>query len=209
MSEGIALKSVDFRENKRIVTIFTADHGLITVFMASIKTPQRLNLSSPLTRADWQLKPGRNDLWKFLDASILDLHMPIRQDLNRLQTARYLLSQILETQMPHKPAPALYALLRAFLNRLKTTPNPSALRLAFHLKLLLHEGLLSLDPSCATCHANPANHFQTGLFYCPSCKPPRSAGLTSDQHEILHNLAITRSFQDLEQIDCKELKDLL
>ncbi|MCP5492573.1 MAG: DNA repair protein RecO [Chlamydiales bacterium] len=209
MSEGIVLKSVDFRENKRIVTIFTAEHGLITAFIPSIKTPQRLNLSSPLTRAEWQLKPGKGDLWKFLDASILELHLPIRQDLERLQVARYLLSQMLETQMPHKPTPALYALLRSFLNRLKTTSNPLALRIAFHLKLLLHEGLFSLDPHCATCQITPGNHFHDGLLYCGSCKPPRSPKLTSEQHETLHTLATTRSFSGIEAIDCQCIRNVM
>lgn len=198
--EGIVLKAIDFRERQRIVTIFTPDEGLITVFISRIspKNPERINLSTPLTRADWQVKVRKNDLWSLQDASILDLHLPLRQNFDRLQAARLMIERVLKTQLPHKPAPKLYALFKTFLKSLTTTENPALLELTFALKLMRHEGLLSLSANCSSCEKNLSFHFAFGENFCTSCAPPNATALTPDQWKQMMKLLSMRSFKNLE-----------
>ncbi|MCP5509177.1 MAG: DNA repair protein RecO [Chlamydiales bacterium] len=201
-TEGITLKSIEFREHQRIITVMTKDHGIISLIASRLgsKNYRLLNLTSPLTCGEFVFKPGKTDLWRFIDGSILDLHAPIRQELGKLQAAQSMLKRMHTTQLPQKPAPALYQLLKSFLSRLKTTTVPETLLTAFTLKFLRHEGLLSIKTTCGHCAAPDSFRFHEGDNYCAACAPFGSIALTPDEWQQMIHLLASRSFEALESL---------
>ncbi len=140
--EGIVLKAFPYRERERIVTLFTKEMGVLTLIVKGLskKNTALINLTSPLTAGNYAFRKGNSDLYRFLDGSILQLHLHLRQDYHQLQTAIELLKVIQTTQFPEKSAPDLYALLRSYLMAISTCANLKALLMSYHLKVLKHEG---------------------------------------------------------------------
>ncbi|MCB1073889.1 MAG: DNA repair protein RecO, partial [Chlamydiia bacterium] len=67
--EGIVLKAIPFKESDRILSIFTPDRGIISLFVKRISKsrPAMVNLTTPLCRAEFVFRKGRSDLYRFID----------------------------------------------------------------------------------------------------------------------------------------------
>lgn len=207
-SEGIVLKAIEFRERMRIITVMTQKFGIISLIIKGLggKNHRLMNLSTPLTRAEFIFKQRKNELWRFLDGTILDLHRPLRVELSRLETAQHMLHRILQTQLPHKPSPHLYALLKSFLHNLKTTTDPELLQIAFTLKFLSHEGQLSTSNTCAHCAETPAHLYSKGAPFCQSCSPPLAIKFSPTDKQHLSDILSCRSFTLLESLNINKQK---
>jgi|GEM_PF-2464476 len=143
--EGIVLKSYPFKEEQRIIHLFTPDQGVIHLITRnlSLKKPQHVNLATPLCRGHYVYRKNRSALCTFVDGSILNLHLPLRSSLRLLKLSGLMLQTIHTTQLPEKPHPQLYHLLRAYLEKLPLSPE--SLWLSFQFKLLKYEGQFFFD----------------------------------------------------------------
>ena len=143
--EGIVIKSYAFKETERIIHLFTPDQGIIHLIVKHLspKKPQRVNLTTPLCQGQYIYRKGKSDLYSFIDGSILNLHLPLRQSLSELTLGGKMLQAIHDTQLPEKPAPKLYQLLSAYLKKLPLAP--ASIWTSFQLKLLKHEGHISFE----------------------------------------------------------------
>lgn len=173
--EGIVLKTFDYKENERIITIFTQTEGVITLIVKHIKN--KIAITTPFCQAEFLFTKGKSDLFKFQDGTILDDHHYLRQDLSHLQAAAEMVKIILKSQLPGKPAPKLYALLLAYLRRLPYFKDATPLLTSFYLKILTHEGLLSWESP----HLFPIQ-------------------FTHPDWDLLKRLALTRSFKEIEGV---------
>ena len=169
-TEGIVLRAFPYRENERILTVFTQDAGLISLIVKRISS-SLLSLTSPFCRSEFLYRKGNTDLFRFLDGTPIDYHFFLRDKLSYLDTASALAQAILSSQLPLKPAPALYALLLSYLKHLPHFANPAPLVCSFYLKTLLHEGHFSLE------HA------------------PFSQG----EQQLVHGLILCKQFQELQK----------
>lgn len=144
-TEGIPLRSLEYKESQRIVTLFTEEAGLLTLIIKGLskKKPHLMHLTTPFCIATYHYLHGKTDLHRFHDATLKDDLAPLRTSLARLRSAGVMAHTLLRTQLPEKTTPALYHLFRAYLLALRTFPEPSILTASFLLKFLLHEGLLS------------------------------------------------------------------
>jgi len=165
------LKSIPCNEFGRITHIFTLDRGIVTFFVKHVSKnrPSIINLTSPLCRAEFVLQTRRSTLRHFVDGMILDLHLSLRQSYEQLNCAGKMLNLILTSQMPEKPAPTLYLLLVTYLRHLPAFFDLASLWASFQLKLLKHEGLLSVEDICSTCSKTRASYLVGGESRCPRC----------------------------------------
>jgi DNA repair protein RecO (recombination protein O) len=175
--EGIVLKSFDYKENERIITVFTSQEGLITLIVKNIKNQNKMALTTPFCLAEFLFIKGKSDLFKLQDGSILNDHHFLRRTLVHLQAAAEMVKIILKSQLPGKPAPKLYDLLLAYLNQLPNFEDPAPLIGSFSLKLLTHEGLFSWES------------IDVSPFH-----------VTDLEWECLKKLALTRSFKEIQNI---------
>jgi DNA repair protein RecO (recombination protein O) len=144
-TEGIVVRSQDYKERHRIITLFTP-LGLISLIVRNIsrKNTRLLSLTTPFCHAEYLYRRSNSELLAFRDGTVLDDHLGLRQSLKSLQIAGSLANAILTSQMADKPAPALFSLYRSYHNQVPHFSNPEVLLASFQLKLLKHEGLLNI-----------------------------------------------------------------
>lgn len=193
--EGIVLRTTPFKENHRIITLFTPTAGLISFMAKRVKTPEKLVLLSPFSQIEAIYRKKLSDLYYFKDGSLIADNLFLREKWDYLDIAGKMAQIVLHSQLPGKPAPLLYALFIACLKQLPYFEEPAGLLLLFYLKLLSHEGILSLEERAAF-----------------------PISVSSSQWDVMMELAQNRSFQSLQKrkgltpflhLLEKNLKDLL
>ncbi|MGM0439527.1 MAG: DNA repair protein RecO [Chlamydiota bacterium] len=199
-AEGINIETLNYKDYDRIITIFTRDLGIVKLFVQGANRPKskRGVLASPLTRGEFIFHRRSGELWRYQDGTILDHHLKIRQSLENIEAALGMLQAIKASQLPEKPAPQLYDLLKLFLAQVAAIANPAALLASFRLKVLKHEGLLDLQQHCATCKEKTSPIIICrGECYCSEHCPEE--GLECEEEELLALLCLQHS-RSLSQI---------
>lgn len=145
--EGLVLRNTEFRDRQKILTLFTKKTGIISLIIKGIsqKRSSLVTLASPLTCGEYLLRISRSSLYTFQDGTLIKTHSKLRENLDHIEAAALLVRALLKSQLPEKPAPNLYALTLTYLKFLPSIENPSTFSSSFLLKLLKHEGILSLD----------------------------------------------------------------
>lgn len=170
--EGIILHTLDFRDYDKIVSAFTAEYGLLKFIARKANAAKRGLKVLPLTKTDLIYTTTQSELYKLKDLSLIAQYLPLRQNLAFLHTACELLKCVLKTQLPQKPAPDLYGLLCAYLEKIPKVSTPALIEASFRLKLLRHEGLFD----------------ENSTFFSPQEIP------------LVHDLAFSLSYEQLDQI---------
>jgi DNA repair protein RecO (recombination protein O) len=166
-TQGIVLRALDYRENQRIITLFTP-LGLISLIVKRIqrRSSHLLTLTSLFCEGEFLFKKGRSDLHAFIDGSVMDVHLPLREQLVSLQAAGGLGHALLASQFAGKVSSELYHLFRCYLKQIRTFSTPSTLIASFQLKLLAHDGLISLTPECNRCPNKASRCLAQGESLC-------------------------------------------
>jgi DNA repair protein RecO (recombination protein O) len=197
-TEGIVLRSQDYQEHHRIITLFSPQ-GLISLIVKGIsrKNARLLTLTTPFSHGEYIYRQGQSELFRFYDGTIFDDHLNLRQHLQSLQAAGALANAILASQMIGKPAPMLYALYKSFHKQICTFDNPEPLLASFYLKLLKHEGLFFLSLHCASCGENIAQTLNNGESLCSRHAGQGATSFSSSEWELLLSLESVQQFSTL------------
>ncbi len=200
--QGIVLRAFDYKDNQRIITLFTQEAGVISLIIKGLskKNYRLLALSTPLTQIEVLFTKGRSELFRFIDGTTLDENLYLREQYAFIQTAGLLAQAILHSQLPGKPSPSLYLLFRSFLKQIPTFENHSLLLCSFRLKLLRHEGLIALTSECAHCSATPTLFLLQGESVCALHRAPDALSFTEQEWETLNLLEKTQHFSTLRTI---------
>ncbi len=140
--EGIVLRSQEYREKSRIISVYTPTNGLIQMVLKKISSPRLMTLSTPFTHAEFHYQKGTSQLLRFLEGSPIDENLLLRKNFNSLQVAGQMTAALLYLLLPESPDPLLYALYKTYLKRIPTFESTKLLLASFYLKLLQHEALL-------------------------------------------------------------------
>ena len=197
--EGIILHSLEYKEQERIISIFTPHSGMISLIVKQLskKNLTLVTLTTPFCRSEFIYSKGKSDLYRFIDGTILDPHLSIRQSLSHLVYGGKMLQAIRSTQFPGKPAPFLYQLLLSYIKKLPTYREPEPLYSSFLLKLLKHDGLLHLTEFCNRCKKNPPLCLVHGESFCSNCIPSSSTIFTSEEWDQLIIFTHSRKFDHI------------
>lgn len=200
-ADGIVLKSIDYKDRHKIITVFTGDFGILSMMVKRVKN--NVNLTSPLSRIEFSASSGRGDLYHFKEGRTIDLFPELRERFSSIKSAGRILKLLLLSQFPEKPAPQLYALLLSYLKKLPA--NPTTIFYSFLLKLLSYEGGLHLTPNCAAC-AKPLQTLSLcdGEGFCSSCAPHTSLLFMPSEWTELKALVSTRHFSTLSSLSLSE-----
>ena len=134
---GLLIQSIPYLGQKKILKIFSREHGLLSLFAKSTQL-------SPFCIAEWVYQKSQKEIHSLKDSSLIDPLLHIRQNYNLITSAGGMAQDLLRTQLPNKGAPELFDLTTLYLKHLPE--NPSVLAASFRLKVLYHEGLLSPEP---------------------------------------------------------------
>jgi len=191
-SQGVLLQSIPYLGRQKILKIFMPENGLVSLIVKSAN-PALTALTSPFCIAEWVYKKGQKEIHTLKDGSLLDNLLELRINYDTLAAAGAMAQDLLRSQLPSKRAPALFDLFCAYLKKSAHFAKPAILAASFRLKLLQHEGLLSLQKECSSC-ASFAVHLHQGESYCPYHAPFPGLTFTAEEWETLHLLAFARQF---------------
>ena len=151
---AVVLRSVDYGEADRVITLLTEARGKISAFARGARSSKRRfgGALEPFTLLDAELKerPG-SDLWTLDSVVVRRAFGEIRQDLARIACAGYACELARELVREGEAQAELYALLVEYLELLDARPaEPVGLR-AFELRALDAAGVLPRLDACVRC----------------------------------------------------------
>ncbi len=176
-TEGVVLKSFDFRETSRIVTFFTQDHGKLKgIFKGIRKDPKKFGSSvDKFTVNDIVYYHHRNsEIHLVGQCDLKAFFLPIRQDFKRTIAASYVL-ELVDAIMPlEEPNKEVYDLLMNYFASLQTVRDIGKLVHIFQIKILFLSGFRPHLDSCVVCgkkiKVKARFSLKQGGLVCPHCE---------------------------------------
>ncbi|GEM_PF-3411214 len=220
-TEGIVIKSDDFRETSLIVSLYTREFGSLKVLAKGARDPKR-NMTScfvPVTWNYFSFYPEREKgLYLLGKCETKEFFPSIKEDITKFSLSLYML-EIAETLSPEKN-PELFQFLIKVLEFLEVTPlKDEELFLSFiEYKILYFGGFRPSWERCVGCHKPSPGvrySFQWGGILCSECqeKDPDSIPFSESLGRVLQFLSRCR-IEDLPRLSLplplkKSLKGLL
>lgn len=199
-TEGIILQTRPFQDFDAILTVFSIDQGVIKFIAKGAHRPARRAgmVTTPLTRAEFVYTKGRGDLLKCSEISVNNHYLPLRQSLGVLEAACAMAQSIEHSQWPQTPSSDLFNLFNSYLDKIHEMEDPHVLSASYRLKLLRHDGLLRLAPTCAVCAERPELlYMSAGECVCSAHAFGNGLAFTSDEMAIVCLLTYCRSFLEV------------
>lgn len=153
-AEGIVLRSQEFQEKKRIISLLTSSSGLIQLVVAGLseRRSHLFALTTPFTIGEYHYWEGRSNLYRFTEGTVLDEQLFLREKLAYLETAGAMAKWLLDYLLPNAPDLVPYLLLKSFIKQIPHFEEKKLLLATFFIKMLQHEGALDLQQFPATYH---------------------------------------------------------
>ncbi|HEY9771849.1 MAG TPA: DNA repair protein RecO [Coleofasciculaceae cyanobacterium] len=136
---GIILKGSSLKENDRLVTVLTPEHGLIrAVAPGAKKYKSQLRGRTELFVINQLLLIKGRSLDKIIQADTLYTYPGLSRDLGKLATAQYLAELSIALAVAEQPQPELYEVLNEHLRRIEAltageSVYPYLAQAVFHL----------------------------------------------------------------------------
>ena len=177
-TKGLVIKEQTIGESDRLVTLLTADYGIVRAFVRGAKqVKNRLASSTSLfAYSEFSLYRGR-DAFTVDNASPIEVFFDLRFDIERLALAQYFAQLAYELGEEEQPSPEM---LSVMLNALHLLCNSSKdvrlIKSAVEFRLLSIGGYMPSILACAKCsvYETEMMYFDTmdGLIYCENCGVP-------------------------------------
>jgi DNA repair protein RecO (recombination protein O) len=175
-TEGIVLKSFDFRETSRIATVYTKDHGKVKGVLKGIrKDPRKFGSSvDKFTINDIvYYRYSRSDIHLISQCDLKQYYLPIRQDYKRTVAAQYALELIDIIMQTEEVNRAIYKLILDYLESLQEIVDIDKLVHVFQIKILKLSGFSPHLDSCVVCNKKVTGRTRFSLIegglICPKC----------------------------------------
>jgi DNA repair protein RecO (recombination protein O) len=198
-TNGITLYFAPFQERHALVTLFTQELGLVKLFIKNGQS--RTILQVPFVEGSWTLIKKTSDFYylREMNPSIY-YYSSLRHQLSKLQIANTIREILIKTQQLEHPSPLLYKVVRLYLKELGHSSYPKHILSSFYLKILKHEGYLSLIPSCNQCSKPSIEdlYIHYGKFYCKEHSPDTSLEFNKSELFTLRVLTHAKSFKEIE-----------
>nr|HPN88284.1 DNA repair protein RecO [Candidatus Omnitrophota bacterium] len=198
-TEGIVLKTFDYRETSRIARFFTKDYGKISGVLKGIRKDHK-KFGSHLDRFsvnDIVYYQYRNsDLHLISQCDLKQFFFLVRQDYARNIAANYMLELIDLLMQPEQKNTRVYHLILEYLSHLETIKDIDKLVHIFQIKILLYSGFRPHIDSCVRCgkkvHDKVRFSLRLGGLICPDCP-------TNETHFTIISKGTISSMLHIEQ----------
>jgi DNA repair protein RecO (recombination protein O) len=146
-TQGLVIRTLHYSETSLIVRWLTPDLGRIATIAKGARRPKSPFLGKLDLFVEGALsfsRSQRSDLHSLREIVVTDFHLPLRDNMDRLQLAAYAVALVEQTTESDTPLPEVFQLLHGLLVHLTIAEARPRLAFAFELKLLT---LLGLAPS--------------------------------------------------------------
>ena len=196
---GIILFVVPYGESDAIAKAFTKDLGYVSFFSKNALGRGRFLMFEPFSLGDFSFEEGASSLLKLREFICTEAHLPLRESLERIESASLMARAIEKTQGPGLSAPALFTLLTLYLRWMPKALDPMVLAASFYLKLLQHEGLFFYSGLCQECEQELIEgEMCEGGVRCMHCKIGTGWSLNKEEMHLFALLSLAREFKDLK-----------
>jgi len=175
--EAVVLRHTDWGEADRILGIYTREAGKLRALVKGARKLQSRKAGhlEPFARVQLMLARGR-DLWIVTQAETVNAYLPLREDLQRIAQASYVIELLDRFTYEEGPNRSMYSLLVDTLDRLADLREPFMAVRYYELHML---DLLGFRPelvNCVRCGGliEPQDQFYSvllGGILCPTCGP--------------------------------------
>ncbi|MCZ8518727.1 MULTISPECIES: DNA repair protein RecO [Paenibacillus] len=217
--QGIVIRSTDYGEGNKIITLFTREYGKMGVVARGVKkVKSRYGSTVQLfTFGDYSFfKSG--GLGTLNHAEIIEAFHKIREDLDKAAHASYLAELTDRMMGDQEGEPFLFDQLKASMQAIQEDKDLQIIGHLYEMKLLMHAGYQPELERCVVCgQASEAAAFSIGLggMMCERCilRDPQAFRLTPGVYKLLR-LFVQMDVRRLGQIDVKpqtkeRLKEIL
>ena len=150
--EGIVISTTDYKENSKIINIFTKDKGIIGCISKgckNLKSKLRL-LSDKLSYAKFQISYRENGLSTLLDGDIIDYFINIKSDIIKVSYLTYI-TELSSSVYKESEDNEVYNLMIENIKKIEEGFDPKVITNILELQYLEYLGInLNLD-SCVKC----------------------------------------------------------
>ena len=181
-AEAIVLKTCDFGETDRILTLLTRHYGKVSVVAKGIRrsTSRLAGHAEPLTHATYQLARGRN-LDVLTGAEAWATYRGLREDLQSIAAGWYIAELADRFSVERSPSAPLFDLVETALRHLSAGAAPALVCRWFDLHLLDRAGFRPELGECVQCRTRPEETtnawiVEAGGLVCARCAPGSTTG---------------------------------
>ncbi|MET3290097.1 UNVERIFIED_CONTAM: DNA repair protein RecO (recombination protein O) [Brevibacillus sp. OAP136] len=201
--EGIVIRTVDYGEAGKVLTLFTREHGKVGVMARGAKKPRsRLAaVSQPFTYGYFLVKTGGFGMADLTQGEIVESFAALRQDLLLTAYTAYIVELFDRLTHEGEVNPFLFQLLLLTLRYLDEGRDAEVLCRIFESKMLIVAGIKPQLHACSDCGSTQEPFVISvthGGLLCPNCQvhDPYSITVTPTTWKLL------RLFQmfDLERL---------
>lgn len=171
--EGVVLKTRDYGETNKIVTLFTKEFGKIGLMARGARKPKSrmASVTQPFVIGQYLIQRS-TQLGTMQQGEIVESLRKIREDIEKTAYAAYLaelLDKLIEERHPNS---FLFQEFVSSLKRIGEGDNPNIIRIFFELKLYTIAGFAPEVHHCVSCGSNTQlNYFSIpeGGLLCNQC----------------------------------------
>ena len=151
-TQALIIKSRDFKDSDKLVTIFSESVGKLTAVAKGVKKPKSSLRAcvQPFCHSRLQLNHGRS-MDVITQGKILNFFGNSREELNRTLQSMYLMELLDKGLMEETPFPELYQSLLFVLERIDQRGEQPLLIHYFEAQLLKHNGYHPVLDYCVRC----------------------------------------------------------
>jgi len=195
--EGIILRSRDYREQDKLLTVVSAEYGPEPVIARGAQKPggSLRSVAQVYSRAQLLLTPPKGGVSFLQEGVPEESYLALDAGLERFAYAAYCGELLLLAWPQGKPSTRLYSLLMIVLTLLKLDDDPARAARFLELHLLQELGLLPPLDGCNACGCSKGSAAyvlspQQGALLCAACAmgeaaPPLSAGALRSMELLL------------------------
>lgn len=175
-TKGLIIKVMDIKENDRLITILTADFGLIRAFATSAKKSSNKNHNSTtlFCYCDFLLNKS-GDIYKVKEANLISSFFKLSSDIVNLSLAQYF-CELAGVMAPEDTNATEH--LRLTLNSLnflcEAEKDINLLKALFELRILTISGFMPDLTACSCCGKFEDDimcfYYEDGSILCNECK---------------------------------------
>lgn len=203
--EGIVIRTNDYGETNKVVTLFTKEFGKMGVMARGAKKPKsRLAaLSQPFVHGLFLVQQS-SGLGTMQQGELLHSHRYIQNDLLKAAYASYIVELTDKLTEEREPNPSLFQLLSLTLQYINDGVDAEILTRIYEIKMLTIAGIapeLSCCTNCGEVESQFVFSFREGGFLCRRCA-------YLDENAVKMSVAVSKLLKAFYYIDLKRLGNI-
>lgn len=177
-ADAVLLRSVDYAEADRIVTLLSSRHGKVSLLARGARRSKRRfgGALEPFSLLDVELSFGRGELGVLHEARVTRAFPRLLRDLGRMSAAGAALELVREVMPERAPDPMMFSSTASMFEGLERgVVAPKLLLLAFQVHVMALSGFSPRLTACGVCGKRPSRNQAAeldparGFLVCQSC----------------------------------------